>query len=254
MTIQIYDGTVGSGKSYHALEDIVEFLRKGGHVIANFPLTFSSNHITNGMADRFLYIPDSILTGESGMSLLYNISMDYDFYGNEGACMVVIDEAGEYFPQAEDRKPEQLKWKLFFTQSRKLGYDFTLIVQDDKSINRTIRKCVEYQVTHRKANNIFPFKYLPFTLFMHVKHWNKGARKERLGSSSTMYVKRLGDMYDTYALFSDIDQKLELDVAEKEMLNEVYFGNLVKDDQREQALQKRKMGLKFWLKRNKNVS
>lgn len=240
MTISIYDGTVGSGKSYHALEDIIDFLRKGGYVIANFPLKFSDNHIRNGMADRFLYIPDEQFKN-LGMSLLFDISNQYDFYGHENSCMVVIDEAGEYFPPAEDRSKKQQQWKLFFTQSRKLGYDFTLIVQDDKSINRTIRKCVEYQITHRKANNIFPFKYLPFTLFMHVRYWNKGTRRERLGSSSTIFVKKLSEMYNTYQLFSDIDERLKLDEGDLEQIQDYSsFGNLIEEERREKALEKKK--------------
>ncbi|MBY6269932.1 zonular occludens toxin domain-containing protein, partial [Parageobacillus thermoglucosidasius] len=95
MTIELYTGTIGSGKSYHALEDIVSWLSKGKHVIANFPINFSEGMIRKGYVDRFMYIPDEYLMGAQGVIRLYQISMKYFFEnGEESQCLVVIDEAG----------------------------------------------------------------------------------------------------------------------------------------------------------------
>lgn len=215
--IQTYIGTIGSGKSYHALEKIVETLSKGKYVVSNFPLNFSEGMISKGYADRFMYVPDEFLMGEDGVSFLYQLQKEKGFYdiGGEGTCLVVIDEAGNYFPPEDNGKYSTKLWKLFFTQSRKMGYDFLLVCQDDLSqINKTIRKCVEYKVVHRKANSVFPFKLLPFTLFMYVTYWAQ--QKERLSSESSIYIKKFGALYDTSMMFGNIDNKFQLDFKELE--------------------------------------
>lgn len=94
----------------------------------------------------------------------------------EGGCLVVIDEAGNHYPPESNTKPEQILWKTFYTQSRKMGYDFILISQDYQQVNRTIRACTEYRVIHRKANNVFPFKLLPFTLLFMLPIGHKLAK------------------------------------------------------------------------------
>lgn len=232
--IQSYVGTIGSGKSYHALEDIIAALSKGKYVVANFPLNFSEGMIKKGFAERFMYVPDDFLMGTDGVSFLYQLQKRMEFYEKfgEGGCIVVIDEAGNYFSPEDNGKYSNKMWKLFFTQSRKMGYDFLLICQDDLSqINKTIRKCVEYKVVHRKANSIFPFNLLPFTLFMYVKFWAQ--TKERLDSSSSIYVKKFGELYNTAMLFGDIDNKFDLDLGEleRELGFTLEFGNCDKKEE-----------------------
>lgn len=221
--IQHYIGTIGSGKSYHALEDILAALQKGKYVVANFPLNFTEGMIKKGYADRFMYVPDDFLLGEKGVSFLFQLSKKEDFYNKfgEGACLVVIDEAGNHYPPEDSAKPEQRLWKTFYTQSRKMGYDFLLISQEDNQINRTIRKCIEYRVIHRKANNVFPFKLLPFTLFMYVTYWAQ--TRQKLSSSSSIYVKRFADLYNTEMLFGGIEEKFELNLSEIDF--DLQFGN-----------------------------
>jgi zona occludens toxin len=226
--IQTYIGTIGSGKSYHALETIVQALEKGKFVVSNFPLNFTDGMTRRGYVDRFMYVPDEFLMGEEGVSFLYQLQKKMNFYdkAGEGACLVVIDEAGNYFPPEDNSKNSTKMWKLFFTQSRKMGYDFLLICQDDMSqINKTIRKCVEYKVVHRKANSVFPFSLLPFTLFMYVTFWAQ--QRERLSSSSSIYVKRFGSLYNTAMMFGNIDGKFQLDFSEleKELGFSLDFGN-----------------------------
>lgn len=226
--IRTFLGTIGSGKSYHALEEIVKALEKGKYVVSNFPLNFTQGMIRKGYADRFMYIPDDFLMGESGVSFLYHLQKGMDFYakGGEGTCLVVIDEAGNYFPPEDNGKYVTKLWKLFFTQSRKMGYDFLLICQDDLSqINKTIRKCVEYRVVHRKANAVFPFKLLPFTLFMYVTYWAQ--QKERLSSEASIYVKSFGSLYNTEMMFGGIDEKFDIDLEKLNLGFSLDFGNCI---------------------------
>lgn len=203
-------------------------MEKGKYVVSNFPLHFTEGMTRKGYVDRFMYIPEEMLLGPEGVAFLYQLQKKMKFYenGGEGACLVVLDEAGNYFPPEDGSKYTIRLWKLFFTQSRKMGYDFLLICQDDLSqINKTIRKCVEYRVVHRKANSVFPFRLLPFTLFMYVTFWAQ--QRERLSSEMSIYVKRFGALYDTSMLFGDIDSKFDLNFEEleKEIGFKLDFGN-----------------------------
>ncbi len=143
--------------------------------------------------------------------------------------MVVIDEATNYFPREDSTKPEQRLWRSFFTQSRKLGYDFILIVQDDQRMNKTIGKCMEYDVKHRKANNIFLFSLLNIlhiTIFVYVSYWKQ--QRTRLKSSSSIFVGRLAKMYNTKKMFANFDEQLDKFMKTETSdsnLYPAYFGN-----------------------------
>lgn len=237
MTIEQYTGTIGSGKSYHALERIIDALRKGKHVIANFPLNFPEGMIKRGYAERFMYIPDDHLMGAEGVIRLYQLSMKkvykeddlfkevHQFYGEESQCLVVIDEAGNYFDPIHYSSPEQMLWRKFFTQSRKMGYDFILVSQIDRQVNKTIRGCVEYEVKHRKANRVAPFKWLPFTIFMYITYWKQ--QRERLGSESSIFVKKFSELYNTHELFGNFDKDIELGVNMNQLKVNFEFGNCI---------------------------
>lgn len=220
--ISQYIGPIGSGKSYHALEDIYAHLKKGLYVIANFPLRFTDRMIRLGYADRFLFLPDNFLEDESGISVFLHLSDKYKFNEFSNLCLVVLDEAGGVYPPDQATSPVQRMWKDFFKQSRKLGFDFILIMQDEKEINRTITSCIEYKVVHRKANAIFPFSLLPFTLFLHITYWKQS--RTRLRSGSSIFVKSFGKMYDTHQLFGSLKKIEPLADLSKFKFN-VSFGN-----------------------------
>lgn len=231
--ISMYSGTIGSGKTYHAIEVIIEALDKGKHVIANFPLKFSPANVKRGWAERFMYVDDRYFMGVKGIRLLIDLArrMGWDQDEREGLCLVVIDEATNYFPKEDNSKPEQKLWKSFFTQTRKLGYDFILIVQDDSSINKTVGKCIEYDVKHRKANNVFPFSLLTklnIVIFYYNTYWKQ--QRIRLRSEGTIFVKRLAKMYETKKMFANLDVQLDrfindLKDLEDEELPDAVFGN-----------------------------
>jgi hypothetical protein len=242
LTIEFYTGTPGSGKSYHALEAIIDALDKGKHVIANFPLNFTEKMIRDGHADRFMFIPDEFLMGEQGMAILWQISYEkiYDkalmfpeksekmhrFFGQgESLCLVVIDESGNYYPPDESTNPVQKKWKLFFRQHRKMGYDFILISQGTNDINKSIRSCVEYEVAHRKANRVAPFKWLPWTLFFYVRYWTADRKRQLLNSESSIYVKRFAALYDTHMMFGEFEQKMDISFEDLYTDFKFEFGN-----------------------------
>jgi hypothetical protein len=216
--ISEYVGTLGSGKTYHSIESIIEHLEKKKPVIANFELNFTAGQIRRGLADLFMFIPDNFLYGTDGIALLIKISLEngWNLRDDEGYCLVVLDEVSDYYPREDAAKPLQKFWAKFLRNSRKFNYDFIFILQDEFSINKTISKCIEYSIKHRKANNIFPFsilnrfpKFMRVTIFWYITYWKQ--QKQRLRSDSSIYIKAYGNMYNTKKIFSGLDEEIKID-------------------------------------------
>ena len=197
--IYLYSGTPGSGKSYHAVLDIRNKLRRKNRnrVIANFPI---SRHY-----DNFEYWDNSDIC----IAHLFAYAREHHVMGIEGQTLLVIDEAQCIFNsrdrngkgvigKALKRDPDsRMDWIKFFSQHRKIGYNVILIAQSDKMLDKQIRALIEYDVKHIKMNNGF-FFFLP-TSFMAVEKWY--GQNMKLSTAVLWYRKRVAGLYDSYALF-----------------------------------------------------
>ena len=157
--ITLYTGTPGSGKSLHVISVILKVLGWGRQVISNFPITFTDKEIKKGYNQRFFYWSNEEITIEN----LILHALDNGFFENmqESQCLVVIDEAGGRFNCRDFGKSDRREWIDFFSQHRKVGYDFILVAQNDRMLDRQIRGYVETEKKHRKINN-FTFFFLLF--------------------------------------------------------------------------------------------
>ena len=188
--IYLYTGTPGSGKSYHACADIYYRLkRKKGNnrVIANFPVSLD--------VSNFLYLDNSDITPRR----LFDYAKKYHKLGIEGQTLVILDEAQIIFNSRSWNSADgsRMQWIKFFTQHRKLGFDFILIAQNDRMIDKQIRCLVEYEVAHLKVGNYF--RILPFTVFLAVTRWY--GQKMKVSSELIFYRKKIARLYDTYKMF-----------------------------------------------------
>lgn len=192
--IWLYSGTPGSGKSYHAVQDIWHRVnKKKGYqrVIANFPLTVSS--------DQFHYFDTSDMTVENFIRFSKKHHAPYA----EGQTLVVIDEAQIIFNSRSWNTDgnSRLDWIKFFSQHRKLGFNFILIAQFDRMLDRQIRCLVEYEIAHLKVNNYF--RILPITTFVAVQRWY--GQRLKIGQEFLIYRKKIAGLYDTYKMFDNED-------------------------------------------------
>ena len=210
--IYFYSGTPGSGKSLHVARDIYYRLnrnKKYPNVIANFMI--NEKMIKNKKA-RFVYKDNSDLT----VSFLLNYAFENHKQGVENQTLVVVDEASVIWNAREwqkaDTQHNRMDWLKFFVQHRKLGYNFIIISQTDRQIDRQIRSLFEYEIKHRKVNNFKIGKLIPFPMFACVSYWY--GVNERLGVEFFTYRKKWGKFYDSYGTF-ELDSKL-LDLAKKE--------------------------------------
>lgn len=206
MALSLYTGTPGSGKSLHLVREILSQLRSGKDVIANFPIKFTEKEIALGYDKHFFYVSNLKITVNS--LLEHAIEHDYIEKKKESQCLVVIDEAGGRFNTRNVGAVDRTEWIDFFSQHRKLGFDFILSCQGEKMIDRQIRTMVETEFVHRKVNNFGLFFLLPFSLFVAIERWY--VAKERVGSSFFRYKKKYGDRYDTMMMFEGFKMSPEL--------------------------------------------
>lgn len=195
--ITLYSGTPGSGKSYRAMALILRMLHYKKFVISNFPVKFTEKEIKKGYDKRFCYWQNANITIES----LIEFALDQGMIEKktESQAVVVYDEAGGIFNCREFGRKDRAEWIDFFSQHRKIGYDFVLITQNDRMLDRQIRGFIEYEVRHRKVNNFGVFSFLPFTLFVAVEYWY--SLKQRVGCYWSMYNSGVASHYDHMRTF-----------------------------------------------------
>lgn len=206
--IYLYSGTPGSGKSLHVARDMynrLNYNKKYPNVIANFPINLKM--IKNKKAN-FIYKDNSELTVE----FLVNYAIKNHKMGIENQTLVVVDECQVIWNSRDWQKGiNRMEWIKFFTQHRKLGYNFICIAQNDRMVDRQIRALFEYEVKHRKINNYKIGRLLPFPAFAAVSYWY--GVNERIDVEFFTYRKKWGRFYDSYGAF-------ELDDSIKAMIKE----------------------------------
>lgn len=209
--IYFYSGTPGSGKSLHVARDIYFRLnrnKKYPNVIANFMI--NEKMIKNKKA-RFIYKDNSELTVE----FLINYALENHKIGVENQTLVVVDECSVLWNSRSWMKDkDRMEWLKFFVQHRKFGYNFILIAQTDRQIDRQIRSIFEYEVKHRRVNNFKIGQLLPVPIFAAVTYWY--GVNERLGVEFFAYRKKWGKFYDSYGTF-ELDKELVNMASQNEM-------------------------------------
>lgn len=191
--IEFFSGTPGSGKSYHAVKRMIQKLKRTTHnnVISNIPLDFSG---LRGIHGKFFYVENDDLN----VNYLKKFAIEnHDFSGNvksvEGQTLVVIDECQIFFNPREHQKKDRLPWVNFFTMHRHLGFNFILISQFDKLVDRQIRNNFEYNVIHKKCNNFKWLCLLPVPVFLSIEKWY--GCNERMGTEFIVFNKKYGNLY-----------------------------------------------------------
>lgn len=199
--IELYSGTPGSGKSLHAARTIIQWAKRGKNVICNFPTNMEK---IKRVKKQPIYKDNSEITPK----FLIEFAKSNHIVGKESQTLVVIDEAQILFNSRDYAKRNRQEWVKFFSMHRHYGYDFVLIAQFDRMLDRQIRCLIETEVRHRKLNNygmggaILQLLTLNGKWFIAIEYWY-GGNKLKLGSEVYKYNKKWGSIYNTFALFTD---------------------------------------------------
>lgn len=199
--IFLYSGTPGSGKSIHMAKDIYWSVKMGRPVVANFEINESMFEDSS----TFFYCPDEDMTPSELVRFAKWWWSDPQHEFREGGIKLYWDEAQIRLNTRDWRR--NTEWIKFFTQHRKLGYDIFLVAQFHEMLDKQVRTVIEYEVHHRKVNNVGWFgKFVSLLAFGHpvivtVTRWY--GQKMRLGSEWMLGTKKNFRLYDSYKIFSD---------------------------------------------------
>lgn len=215
--ITLYSGTPGSGKSLHLIKVILNNLKLGRDVICNFPIKFNDKEKLKGYEDKFFYILNENFTINS--LLEHAIDRGYFDKKKESQCMCIYDEAGGKYNTRDFNSKDRMEWIDFFSQHRKCGFDFILVSQSDRMIDRQIRTLFETEKEHRKLNNFGPFAFLPFKYFVAIERWY--VAKEKVDVEYFRFKKDIGNRYDSMKMFDGF--KLSPELLKKVKFREYYY-------------------------------
>lgn len=208
MSVVLYTGTPGSGKSLHAAHDIRYCLDKPRGemqpVIANFEVN------TSGVRrpEAFMCVENNELSPAFLTDFAEDFWTNADRRFSEDYILLVLDEcqlvfnSRNWMDKGRGRGDSRMDWLEFLSQHRKYGYKVVLIAQSSKMIDNQFRMLCEYEINHRKVAHMGMVgagisAIFRGRLFMRVKYLFQ--TNERLGMQLALGHKRDMVMYDTYA-------------------------------------------------------
>ena len=202
--IVLYTGTPGSGKSLAMARKIHFILTiKRGSVISTVDIDI--DYISYGGEKRigkFFHRPIFELSPD----FFYEYAYENHKKGKEGQTAVFIDECQLIFNSRDFASRDRRSWLEFFTHHRHFGYNFYLVTQHDRMLDRQIRALVEIEYKHRKLNNVLWF--LPFKLFVQVELWYGGPRSPKLRSEYFVLRRKFARLYDTHAMWDELEVRI----------------------------------------------
>jgi len=220
--ITLFSGTPGSGKSFHIASNIAHGAIFGKQYICNFPVDienysirsifrpFKSMKIFQKLPrwlthQKIRAQPIYMDTSDITVPFLIKYAQEHHTAGREGQTIVVIDEAGIKFNCRAFRDCDRMPWLDFFSKHRHYGFDFILISQSDRQLDRQIRYCIEQESKHYKLANYNWFgKLLSFiaggSLFVVHNFWY-GFNGERNGVEVIRFSRKVASIYDTHYKF-----------------------------------------------------
>lgn len=199
MTIYLYSGTPGSGKSYHATDDMrLSLIRGRKPIVCNYDI----RHDFNNYENLYHYKPNDVLDPDWLVKFAEDWWKSHPF--KEDSIILVIDECQLLFNSREWQNPRRMAWLQFFSQHRHYGYKVIFIAQSDKMIDRQFRALLEYDVIHRKlanfglAGKILSLVALGRVFTAITKYYGAS---ERVGVNFFVVRKRTTRLYNSYSTF-----------------------------------------------------
>lgn len=202
MSIDVYTGVPGSGKSLHAAADLRYYLnlpRREQPCIANFRL---ADDAPVSRPELFRYIPNEDMSAERLIDFAQEYWQTHDF--REDYLQLYLDECQLLFNSRRWSDKSRMAYLEFLSQSRKWGYHVVLIAQSAKMIDNQFRMLIDTEFNHRRVRSMGPVGAVVAALFggklfMCVRYLFQ--TNERLGMSLRTFRKKDGQMYDSFAKF-----------------------------------------------------
>lgn len=143
-----FTGTPGSGKTYEAVEKILNNLMKGKIIYTNIDGMFDPE--CQEMIKSYCNLSDLALTIQ-----LRQLEPDQiaDFWMHiEPRCLVVLDEIHKWFSNRDWNDPKNKQFGYWASTHRHYGYEVVLITQNIERVDAAVRSLLEWNYVYRKVN------------------------------------------------------------------------------------------------------
>ncbi|MCX6159723.1 MAG: hypothetical protein NTV87_00095 [Ignavibacteriae bacterium] len=148
MSIWIFDGTPGSGKSQAAVEKVIANLKSGRKVYSNIdghddPVCLEGLRAMSGLSDLQFKEKFEFIKPEK--------SRQFYRYVDKGS-LIVIDEAHKYFNVRKWADKENNDFFEWASTHRHFGFELLLITIKLSRIDTSVRELAEWTVRYKKTN------------------------------------------------------------------------------------------------------
>lgn len=198
MSVRMFTGVPGSGKSYRATSEIVDWLKSGKNVISNYPIKMGYFDKFRNVG-KFVFMPSDQIT----VDFLLQFAAENHFPSRKAQTLLVFDEAGIKFNSREFSRSDRQEWINFFANHRHFNFGVILIVQNERMIDRQIRAQVDIEMRHKNIRNHGTIGFF-LSLFcggLYIAIETSKEFKENLSSTFFRINKKRANLYDTMALF-----------------------------------------------------
>ncbi|MZH03005.1 MAG: hypothetical protein F3745_06325 [Nitrospinae bacterium] len=147
MSTLFYCGPPGSGKSYHVVKEvIIPSLKKGRKILTNLPVRLD---VMAAKIPELKFVEKMNFLEMIDEEKIRNIhEVVADPQGNYAGCLIVIDEAHNYWPTDEPiRNKDFKKW---YTEQRHYFQDVVLLTQDFDNVHKFMRSITEKRFEYSK--------------------------------------------------------------------------------------------------------
>lgn len=227
-SIEIIQGSLGSGKSAVAVVEGIMHLKSGGVLATNFDLVSDWSWrlagqnlpVWLGLRNRYKYA-ESLYNRCFKIGrpdTMYDLSERFKWKDKNSLCigkmrdkregrgMLIIDEAQLYF---NSRNFSQNKdFIQFFSQARKLGWRTILVAHSIEMIDKQIRFFIEIESRFRNLKKVkvpfLPIPMSPFNTFVINRYYaGLGAgRGTKHSMDMRMLDKLAANLYDSFEVFA----------------------------------------------------
>lgn len=151
MSIILYTGIPGSGKSYCAVYEMMFGGIQEKYFILHNIKGLKPQYFNEHVKDWREIAPETVSEFFTVKYFEPIVKDAKEKYGK--AILLIVDEAWEYFEKLTDENLE------FFSWHRHIGMDIWLITQDASDLQRGLRKRAEYEITGNKSTIVDHFVY-----------------------------------------------------------------------------------------------
>ncbi len=147
MSTLFYCGPPGSGKSYHVVKEvIIPSLKKGRKILTNLPVCLD---VMAAKIPELKFVEKMNFLEMVDEERIKNIhELVADPQGIYAGCLIVIDEAHNYWPTDEPIRNKA--FKKWYTEQRHYFQDVVLLTQDFDNVHKFMRSITEKRFEYSK--------------------------------------------------------------------------------------------------------